>query len=111
LPLPFFWIDSSTSTEPQSFGKTLLDWATLIVGLGTSIKGWIDLLKKRKIRTSTTRIDAKGDNRKFQLVIALEMFKLLPMLKAGGVAANIIRDSGSGNHIKCGQEADSLRII
>jgi hypothetical protein len=41
-----FWIDSSTSAEPESFGKALRDWLTLIVGLGASIKGWVDLAKK-----------------------------------------------------------------
>lgn len=43
-----FWIDSSTSVEPDGFGKSLRDWITLISGLGVSIKGWIDLLKKEK---------------------------------------------------------------
>jgi len=57
-----FWIDSITSTEPQSFGKTLLDWVTLIAGLGASIKGWIDLFKPDKPTPPTTKIDVKGDN-------------------------------------------------
>ena len=55
-----FWIDSSTSPEPQSFGKTLLDWVTLIAGLGASIKGWIDLFKKEKPTSLTAKIDIKG---------------------------------------------------
>src|SRR5690242_14878807 len=41
-----FWIDSSSSAEPQSFGQALRDWITLMAGLGASIKGWIDLVKK-----------------------------------------------------------------
>jgi len=57
-----FWIDSSTSTEPQSFGKTLLDWITLIAGLGASIKGWIDLFKPDKPTPPTTKIDVKSGN-------------------------------------------------
>jgi len=41
-----FWIDTNTSAEPQSFGQSLRDWITLLAGLGTSIKGWMDLMKK-----------------------------------------------------------------
>src|SRR5687768_2113739 len=41
-----FWIDSSTSTAPEGFGKSLRDWITLLAGLGASIKGWMDLVKK-----------------------------------------------------------------
>lgn len=41
-----FWIDSRTTSEPQSFGRTLMDWLTLITGLGVSIKGWVDLFKR-----------------------------------------------------------------
>ena len=41
-----FWIDSSNSVGPQSFGQSLRDWITLIAGLGASIKGWVDLVKK-----------------------------------------------------------------
>ena len=62
-----FWIDSSTSTEPQSFGKTLLDWVTLIAGLGASIKGWMDLFKKEKPTPPTTKIDVKGENSQISL--------------------------------------------
>ena len=43
-----FWIDSNSSVEPESFGKALRDWITLIAGFGVSIKGWIDLFKKEK---------------------------------------------------------------
>lgn len=57
-----FWIDSSTSTEPQSFGKTLLDWVTLIAGLGTSIKGWMDLFTKEKSAPPTVAFDIKDGN-------------------------------------------------
>ena len=57
-----FWIDSSTSTEPQSFGKTLMDWVTFITGLGASIKGWMDLFKKEMPTRPTTKIDVKGGN-------------------------------------------------
>ncbi|MFZ5904309.1 MAG: tetratricopeptide repeat protein, partial [Chloroflexota bacterium] len=56
-----FWIDSSTSTESQSFGKTLLDWVTLIAGLGASIKGWMDLFKPDKPTPPTTKIEVKGE--------------------------------------------------
>jgi len=62
-----FWIDSSTSTEPQSFGKTLLDWITLIAGLGASIKGWIDLFKPDKPTPPTTKIDIKSDRSQISL--------------------------------------------
>ena len=55
-----FWIDSSTSTEPQSFGKTLLDWVTLIAGLGASFKGWMDLFKPDKPTPPTANIEVKG---------------------------------------------------
>jgi signal transduction histidine kinase len=41
-----FWIDSSNSAEPQSFGQALRDWITLILGLGASLKGWLDFAKK-----------------------------------------------------------------
>ena len=41
-----FWIDSSNAIEPLSFGQSLLGWVTLIIGLGASFKGWMDLLKK-----------------------------------------------------------------
>jgi len=41
-----FWIDSNNSAQPQDFGQSLRDWITLIAGLGASIKGWIDLVKK-----------------------------------------------------------------
>lgn len=41
-----FWIESKTSIEPTSFGESLRDWLTFIVGLGVSIKGWLDLAKK-----------------------------------------------------------------
>ncbi len=58
-----FWIDSNTSTEPQSFGKTLLDWVTLIAGLGASIKGWMDLFKPDKPTPPTTKIEVNGENR------------------------------------------------
>lgn len=57
-----FWIDSSTSAEPQSFGKTLLDWVTLIAGLGVSFKGWVDLFKPDKPTPPTTNIEVKGGN-------------------------------------------------
>lgn len=54
-----FWIDSNTSAAPESFGKSLRDWITLIAGLGASIKGWIDLVKKEKPTLPTTKIDVK----------------------------------------------------
>lgn len=57
-----FWIDSSTSVEPQSFGKILLDWITLIAGLGASIKGWIDLFKKEKSAPPTVAFDIEDSN-------------------------------------------------
>ncbi|NWG34605.1 MAG: tetratricopeptide repeat protein [Chloroflexi bacterium] len=57
-----FWIDSSTSAEPQSFGKTLLDWVTLIAGLGASLKGWLDLFKKEKPTPPTTPFIIEGGN-------------------------------------------------
>lgn len=57
-----FWIDSITSTEPQSFGKILLDWVALIAGLSASIKGWIELFKKEETIPPTTTIDADGGN-------------------------------------------------
>jgi len=57
-----FWIDSSTSTEPQSFGKTLWDWVTLIAGLGASIKGWIDLFKKEKQTLPSNKIEVDGND-------------------------------------------------
>jgi signal transduction histidine kinase len=41
-----FWIDSSNSPAPQNFGQSLRDWITLLAGLGASIKGWMDLMKK-----------------------------------------------------------------
>jgi hypothetical protein len=41
-----FWIDSSNSAAPQNFGQSLRDWITLLAGLGASIKGWMDLVKK-----------------------------------------------------------------
>ena len=41
-----FWIDSRSSAQPQSFGQALRDWITLILGLGASLKGWLDLSKK-----------------------------------------------------------------
>jgi signal transduction histidine kinase len=52
-----FWIDSSTSVEPEGFGKSLRDWITLIAGLGVSIKGWLDLLKKEKPSSSQVNED------------------------------------------------------
>lgn len=48
-----FWIDSSNSAEPQNFGQSLRDWITLIAGLGASIKGWMDLVKKGTPPTPT----------------------------------------------------------
>ncbi|MBE0682984.1 MAG: tetratricopeptide repeat protein [Anaerolineales bacterium] len=50
-----FWIDSSTSPEPESFGKSLRDWITLILGIGASIKGWMDLFKPDKPTPPTTQ--------------------------------------------------------
>jgi len=41
-----FWIDSSNSAAPQNFGQSMRDWITLLAGLGASIKGWMDLVKK-----------------------------------------------------------------
>ena len=41
-----FWIDSRSSAQPQSFGQALRDWITLILGLGASLKGWLDFAKK-----------------------------------------------------------------
>ncbi len=41
-----FWVDTITGAEPVSFGESLRDWLIAIVGLGASIKGWMDLLKK-----------------------------------------------------------------
>lgn len=57
-----FWVDSNTSAEPQSFGKILLDWVTLISGLGASIKGWIDLFKKEKSAPPTVAFDIEDSN-------------------------------------------------
>jgi len=48
-----FWIDSNNSAAPQNFGQSLRDWITLIVGLGASIKGWVDLVKKEKTSPPT----------------------------------------------------------
>jgi conflict system STAND superfamily ATPase/GAF domain-containing protein len=41
-----FWVDSINSSAPQTFDQSLRDWITLLAGLGSSIKGWIDLTKK-----------------------------------------------------------------
>ena len=41
-----FWIDSKNSAQPQNFGQSLRDWIILVAGLGVSIKGWMDLVKK-----------------------------------------------------------------
>ena len=57
-----FWIDSSTSTQPDSFGKSLRDWITLILGIGASLKGWMDLFKKEKPTPPTTTINIKDGN-------------------------------------------------
>lgn len=63
-----FWIDSSTATEPQSFGQSLRDWITLIAGFGTSIKGWIDLFKKEDEKsTPTTQVDVKNGNQQIAM--------------------------------------------
>lgn len=57
-----FWIDSSTSTQPDSFGKSLRDWITLILGIGASIKGWMDIFKKEKPTPPTTQFAVEGGN-------------------------------------------------
>jgi hypothetical protein len=62
-----FWIDSNTSVEPESFGKALRDWVTLIAGLGASIKGWLDLLRKDKSAQPTTQIVIQGGNTKIEV--------------------------------------------
>lgn len=62
-----FWIDTRTSLEPPNFGQSLRDWLTLIVGLGASIKGWMDLLKKEKPIPPTIQIEIKGDNAQISL--------------------------------------------
>jgi hypothetical protein len=62
-----FWIDSNTSVESESFGKALRDWVTLIAGLGASIKGWLDLLKKENSPQPTTQIVIQGGNTKIEV--------------------------------------------
>jgi hypothetical protein len=62
-----FWIDTRTSNMPPSFGQSLRDWLTLIVGLGASIKGWIDLLKTEKPIPPTIQIEIKGGNAQISL--------------------------------------------
>jgi signal transduction histidine kinase len=54
-----FWIDSSNSAVPQNFGQSLRDWITLLAGLGASIKGWMDLVKKEK-PSSPTQSNTNG---------------------------------------------------
>jgi len=73
-----FWIDSSTSVQPESFGKSLRDWITLILGIGASIKGWVDLFKKEKPTLPTTKIDVEGGS---------------PQISTGDHARNIQADT------------------
>src|SRR5689334_22836363 len=54
-----FWIDASNSTIPQNFGQSLRDWITLLAGLGASIRGWMDLVKKEK-PSSPTQSNTNG---------------------------------------------------
>jgi len=49
----FFWIDTLTSAEPTKLSESIRDWLTLLLGLGASLKGWIDLLKKEKSAPAT----------------------------------------------------------
>jgi len=56
-----FWVDTTTSTQPPSFGESLRDWMTAIVGLGASIKGWLDLLRKEKMVSPTVQINISGE--------------------------------------------------
>ncbi|MEK6753920.1 MAG: ATP-binding protein [Chloroflexota bacterium] len=48
-----FWIDSKNSAQPQNFGQSLRDWIILVAGLGVSIKGWMDLVKKESLSPPT----------------------------------------------------------
>jgi len=52
-----FWLDTTTNSEPPSFGVSLRDWMTAIFGLGASIKGWMDLFKKEKNASPTVQIN------------------------------------------------------
>jgi len=49
----FFWIDTLTSAEPAKLSESIRDWLTLFLGLGASLKGWMDLFKKEKPAPAT----------------------------------------------------------
>ncbi|MCX7609728.1 MAG: hypothetical protein N2049_11020 [Anaerolineales bacterium] len=42
-----FWADTLTMDEPPSLGETIRDWLTTLAGLGSSLAGWISLLKPK----------------------------------------------------------------
>ncbi len=43
-----FWADTLTMKEPPSLGEAVRDWLITLAGLGSSLAGWINLLKKDK---------------------------------------------------------------
>jgi tetratricopeptide (TPR) repeat protein len=49
----FFWIDTLTSAEPAKLSESIRDWLTLLLGLGASLKGWMDLFKPEKPSPAT----------------------------------------------------------
>lgn len=56
-----FIVDTTLSSDIPSFGESLREWLIAIVGLGVSIKGWMDLLKKRSNSTTSEKnIAGKG---------------------------------------------------
>src|SRR5262245_47508227 len=55
-----FCIDSSNVAAPPNFGQSLRDWITLLAGLGASLKGWMDLVKKEKPSSPTQSVADGG---------------------------------------------------
>ncbi|MEJ5239647.1 MAG: NB-ARC domain-containing protein, partial [Anaerolineales bacterium] len=42
-----FWADTLTMEEPPSLGQTVRDWLVTLAGLGSSLAGWLSLLKEK----------------------------------------------------------------
>jgi hypothetical protein len=63
-----YWIILNEPSSSQTSLLSTSEWITIIIGalgLGASIKGWIDLLKKEKTTSPTIAIDAKDSNPQF----------------------------------------------
>ena len=57
-----FFLDSLTAAEPVGLGKWIFDILGLLLGAGASIKGWMDIFKKKNEPAApSTRIIAMDD--------------------------------------------------